>query len=232
MPTISGIRRAYERGHYIRVVNYHSTPYSTAPALERELASYADQFSSVSVQDLDRFFDSGRWHKDKPGLLPVFYEGYRNSVDVAAPICEALGLTGWFPIATAFVDCPEDSQEAFARSHSITLAEEDTRGGRIAMSWDEVADIATRHVVAPHTAHHEGYDTVFSAEDLRREVLEPKIKLEAVTGRPADAFAWLHGTSYGRSAMHDAAVRDAGYEAAPDLDDPSDRLRWPPTARC
>lgn len=198
-------------GHFIRVVNYHSTPRGAADELRAELAGFARDYASVTLADLDQLFETGTWHKDKPGLIPVFYEGYRNSATVAAPICDEVGLTGWFPIATSFVDCDPEYQEAFARAHWISLVEEDTKGGRIAMNWDEVAELSKRHVVYPHTAHHEGFDTVLSDEDIVREVVESKRQLEAVTGQEAPAFVWLHGSSYGQSPRHDRAVKDAGY---------------------
>jgi peptidoglycan/xylan/chitin deacetylase (PgdA/CDA1 family) len=210
-PSLEAAAGQLAAGHFIRVVNYHSTPRSGAEALERELARYAEQFAPVTLEALDRYVDTGTWSGDRPGFLPVFYEGYRNSVDVAAPLLDRLGLTGWFPIATSFVDCPPEHQEAFARSHWIALVEEDTRGGRIAMDWDEVGALAERHVVLGHTAHHEGYDTVFTDEDLEREVAEPARRIEAATGRPTPGFVWLHGSSWGHQPRHDQAVRDAGY---------------------
>lgn len=204
-------RRQLSRGNLIRVVNYHSTPHAAKHQLEEELAGFARDYHPVTLDDLDRLFDTGEWPHARPGLIPVFYEGYRNSATVAAPLCEQFGLTGWFPIATGFVDCAPDHQEAFARAHWISLVEEDTRGGRIAMSWDEVAALSERHVVFPHTHQHEGYDSVFTEADLEREVIAPKRKVESVTGKEAPAMAWLHGSSYGQSSMHDRAVRDAGY---------------------
>src|SRR4029077_13741922 len=101
-----------------------------------------------------------------PGLIPVFYEGYRNSATVAAPSCERVGLTGWFPVATQFISTPVAQQEAFARAHWISLVEEDLRGERIAMTWDEVATLSRRHEIYPHTASHEGFDTIHDAADL------------------------------------------------------------------
>lgn len=211
LPAFNTTREQFERGHFIRVVNYHSTPRVAERELQDELARYARDYAPVTLEDLDLYFETGTWHKDKPGVLPVFYEGYRNSATVAAPACEAVGLTGWFPIATSFVDCDVEHQEAFARAHWISLVEEDTKGGRIAMNWDEVADLSKRHVIYPHTAHHEGFDTVLSEADLHREVVESKAQLEAVTGQEAPAFVWLHGSSYGQHPRADKAVKDAGY---------------------
>lgn len=210
-PSIAGHKQAFRSGRLIRVVNYHNTPASQAGALEDELRTYAEAFAPVTMEDLESLFESGAWHKDKPGLIPVFYEGYRNSATVAAPACDRVGLTGWFAVATGFVSAPVEHQEAFARSHWIGLVEEDLDGDRIAMSWQEIAELAQRHEVYPHTASHEGFDTILDEADLEREVFAPKRQMESVTGKDAKAFAWLHGSAYGRSPMHDRALVEAGY---------------------
>lgn len=211
--TFTGHRAAVARGHFIRVVNYHNTPSSRRDALREELSLYAQRFASLTLTDLDSFFATGEWPVDRPGFLPVFYEGYRNSAEVAASVCDELGLTGWFPVCTGFVDCPVEEQEAFARAHHLGLVAEDLQhpGERLAMTWDEIAQLSQRHVVTPHTASHEGIADVATDEEFERQVFEPKRKMDAVTGGSAPAFAWLHGTQWGMSRRHDQALQAAGY---------------------
>ena len=207
----AGHRELFAGGRYLRVVNYHNTPASGRLALRRELARFSAAFTSVDLAELDHFFATGSWTSAEPGFLPVFYEGYRNNVEVAAPVCEELGITGWFAVCTGFVDCPVAEQELFARSHWIELADEEKNGGRLAMSWDEVARLSARHVVFPHTASHDGIADVVTDEDLHREIAEPKRRMDAVTGQSAAAFSWLFGSPGGASPRHDQALRDAGY---------------------
>jgi hypothetical protein len=202
---------ALDAGRFVRLVNYHNTPVSQLDSLRGELTALAAQFDTVTVAQLDEFFDQGQWPGDRPVFIPVFYEGYRNSAEVAGPICDELGLTGWFPICTGFVNCPPAEQEFYARSHFIGLVPEELDQDRLAMSWDDVAELSQRHVVTPHTAAHVGLNDVSTDLDLFREVIEPKQQLDAVTGQSAAAFAWLHGTAYGLSARHDEALRTAGY---------------------
>lgn len=202
---------AYAAGRHLRVVNYHNTPESSRETLRTELQHYAKQYRPLSLADVDAFFATGSWPGGGPGMLAVFYEGYRNSATVAAEVCDELGITGWFPVCTAFVDCPVEEQELFARSHDIGLVQEELDGRRLAMSWDEIASLSQRHVVTPHTASHSGVEQVGTDEQLYREVVEPKQKMDAVTGQSAPAMAWLHGSPYGVSPRHDAAVREAGY---------------------
>ena len=211
--TYSAHRAAIASGRFVRVVNYHNTPRSGREALRQELAAYAKQFHAVGLTELDHFFATGRWSSDTPGFLPVFYEGYRTSAEVAAAVCDELGLVAWFMVCTAFVDCPVAEQEAFARAHHIGLVAEDllTPGARLALSWDEIADLSRRHVVTPHTASHHGITDVVTEEDFEREIVEPKRMMDAVTGQSAPAFAWLHGSQWGLSERHDRAVQAAGY---------------------
>ena len=209
--TFGGHVDAFSAGHLLRVVNYHNTPASGALALRRELALYARHYRALRLDDVDAFYDTGGWGDGPPPFLPVFYEGYRNSYDVAGAVCDELGITGWFAVCTGFVDCPPAEQELYARSHWIGLVEEELVGGRIAMSWDEVADLAQRHVVFPHTASHAGIADVVSDADVEREVVAPRTAMQRATGLPADVFCWLHGSPFGSSPRHDAALVDAGY---------------------
>ncbi|MET3804121.1 hypothetical protein ABIB25_001107 [Nakamurella sp. UYEF19] len=209
--TFSAHRDLLAQGRFVRLVNYHNTPAAGRPALRRELAAYREAFAPIGLAELDRFYATGTWSTEQPGFIPVFYEGYRNSFDVAGPLCDELDITGWFAVCTGFVDCPVAEQELFARSHWIGLVDEEKAGDRIAMSWDEVADLAARHVVYPHTASHDGIADVITDEDIFREIVEPKQKMDAVTGQSAPAFVWLHGSPWGSSPRHDRAVVEAGY---------------------
>ena len=50
----------------------------------------------------------------------------------------------------------------------------------------------------------------FAPEDVERQVREPLRRLAAVTGRPAEAWAWTGGTPFDPAGPGDRAVRDAG----------------------
>ncbi|WP_428957083.1 polysaccharide deacetylase family protein [Streptomyces sp. cg35] len=213
-PRISAVGTASDlrAGHFLRVVNYHNTPASWKDELVAELRGYAKDFETVDVADLERFARTGVWHKPRPGLLPVFYEGYRDNYDVAAAACEEAGVIGWFFVCTAFVDTPVDAQYDYALAHRIKLVPEDPRGERLAMTWDEIADLHRRgHVVTPHTASHALARKVLAPEDIEREVIEPKRLMDRATGGSALCTAWLEGTSWTGESAADRALVEAGY---------------------
>ncbi|MFC8226362.1 polysaccharide deacetylase family protein [Streptomyces sp. NPDC057287] len=199
-------------GRFLRVMNYHNTPPSMRAELVAELSALAEDYALVTPGDLDRFTRTGAWHLERPGLLVAFYEGYRDNYDVAAAACDESGVTGWFFVCTAFMDTPGDQQYDFALDHRIKLVDENPRGERIAMTWDEVAELHRRgHVVTPHTASHELAERIVTADDIHREVVEPKRLVDAVTGGDASCTAWLAGTHFTGGTTADRALVDAGY---------------------
>ncbi|MGC5395222.1 polysaccharide deacetylase family protein [Streptomyces sp. DT20] len=211
LPSFSGQEEALRAGRYIRVVNYHNTPHADTEKIRGELGALAESFSAVTLEDLDRFRSTGRWHKDRPGVIPVFYEGYRNNAEVAAPLAEEAGLTAWFFICTAFLDVPVEEQFDYANAHNIDLVQENCRGERLAMTWEDVAALSRRHVVTPHTANHAEAAALRTEADLEREIFGPKRRMDAVTGQDAACTAFLWGTPYGANPDVDAALRQAGY---------------------
>ncbi|MHB8504567.1 MAG: polysaccharide deacetylase family protein [Acidimicrobiales bacterium] len=203
---------ALREGRWLTVVNYHNTPASSAVSLREELAVYGRHYAPVSVEALQDLFATGEWGAERPPLIPVFYEGYRNNYEHAAPACEGAGLVGWFFLITTFLATPPAEQVRFARAHHIGLAEEELERDRIAMSWAEAAELAGRHVVTSHTATHCAAHRVMRPEGFASEVVEPSELVRDATGRPSPAHAWLYGTGLGRSPEHDIALRHAGYQ--------------------
>lgn len=200
---------ALRAGNFVRVVNYHNT--ADRKHLLRDLTSILERYVPITLADLDAYVQTGAWHQGGPGFIPVFYEGYRNNYEVAAPVCEELGIEAFFFICTAFVDTPVEQQEAFARSHSIDLVPSEYGRDRLAMTWEEVKELSLKHTVTPHTASHAGIADIWTPSDLRREIVEPKRKMDTVTGQDSPAMAFLWGTPLGGSEPHEQAVREAGY---------------------
>lgn len=194
----------------LRVVNYHLTPAARASVYDREFAALAERYAPVREDDLAEYLATGRWPLSRDGVLPVFYNGYRNNFDVARPLLDRHGLVGWFMAVTGFTDCPVAEQRGFAAAHRLAVTDE-YPDGRHALSWDELRALDGRHVVASHTRSHTrvGLDDpaaveseiVGAQEDFRREL-----------GHEVRGFAWLFGGKYGENPVADSAVDRAGYQ--------------------
>jgi peptidoglycan/xylan/chitin deacetylase (PgdA/CDA1 family) len=203
----------YRRG-YLRVVNYHGTPPEDAASFEEHLRFYAGNFSSVTFEDFDRFLLDGVWRPSAPGLVLAFDDGLRANYDVAAPLLERYGFTGWFFVPVGFIDTPPERQTEFARAHKIFPFGAAPLDGRVAMSWEEIRRLAARHVVGCHTRTHRRLGSAVPPAVLDDEIAVARKDLEARLGRPVETFCWVGGEEAGYSATADRVVRAAGYRYA------------------
>ena len=199
-------------GPLVRTFNFHNPAKAQSEEVEGRLLAAGERFGAVEEKDLDGLLSGRAWDGRKPPLIPVFYEGCRNNYDVALPLLERAGLRGWFFIPTSFIDTAVPEQFAFARAHHIGLTDEDRAGDRCAMTWDELRDVAARgHVVACHTTTHCAIVDVGTPEDIQRELIDSRRRLEQELEREVRIFAWLSGVPFGENERVDAAVREEGY---------------------
>lgn len=209
--TFEAMMAAIHRGGMVRSLNFHNTPKRLEKRYARQLAHLCDTHMAVTEDDLVTWLDHGIWPHTRPGLIPIFYEGYKNNYDVGALLAERYGFRGWFFVPSAFPSVPIAEQRDFARSHHIGLDQDD--GERIAMTWDEVRDLESRgHVIASHTRTHSPLTPASPDEAYLEEIVRAQEDFERELGHPTRAFAWLYGSELGADARADSFVRRARYE--------------------
>lgn len=197
---------------FIRVVNYHHTHPVDAEKFEREIAAFAKHFASVSIADMDRFFETGKWDKEKPGLIPAVFEGFRDHYDVMLPILEKYGFRAWFYIPAFFMDVPVKEQEEYANLNDLTIYDSELYpDGRVALNWDELREIAKHHEICCHTGNHFQIGRETPDFDMFREIVVSKRYLEEKLGKTVDVFCWLYGEEYSYNTKAQKYLRQAGY---------------------
>ena len=161
-------------GPHIRAVNYHGIEASDVESFERQLAFYSRHFANVSRNGLAEFLSGGTMAERRPGLILSFDDGHRSHFEIAVPVLEKYGFTGWF-----FVPSRESEL-----SHGLLL------------------ELASHHVVGSHTHTHCRMTTDVSAEVMNAEIVGSRSELERMLGREVDSFAWVGGEeeSYSRAA--------------------------------
>lgn len=193
----------------IRVVNYHGTPEKYAEFLDKHFSYFADNFTCIDEEGLQRFFDKKALKAAKPGLILTFDDGLRSNYSFAAPLLERYCLRGWFFIPCAFIGQDENSSK-WANEHRVTYEQE--APDRISMSWDELADLIKRgHVIGSHTVNHQRMFDDVPEKIINEEIHDSKRILEEKLNRPIRSFCWVGGelNTYNPLAM--AEVRKAGY---------------------
>lgn len=187
---------------FVQAVTYHDTPDGASINLRRQLEWYSENFVNCDLSDLRDLITLGVWKHNKPGLIISFDDGLRSNFDVALPLLEKYGFTGWFMIPAGFVDSESCGQIDFALRNLIDFCSE-SYNERIALSWEEVHEIDRRgHVVTCHSMNHIRLSDELTHSDLEFEIRASKDMLESQVGHAIDAFTWVGGEewAYGRKA--------------------------------
>lgn len=198
-----------DEGPFVRAINFHTTPPARMAEVTRALEAAA-AYAALDEAGLRARLDG---EPGPPPVLPVFYEGWRSQYDHALAALESSGLVGWFVVPTALIDTPPGEQLAMAAAHELHDAEDEHGDGRVAMTWDELRDVADRgHVVCCHTATHAAAADVVDDATARRELFDSRARLEDRLGREVRVLTWLYGSPFGEHPFADAQTVAAGYD--------------------
>ncbi|PRY19530.1 polysaccharide deacetylase [Aliiruegeria haliotis] len=202
----------YAAGRTLRLMNYHSTPRVREPEYTRQLAELAPRYSPFRKDDLDRWPQGPASPKNKPWLMPILFEGFRDNYDVILPLLEDAGFTAWFFVPPHFLNVPVAEQRGFAEAHRLHYLRDEYPGERITMTWAEARDAAARgHVFACHSRNHTALDRDTPDDVLHEEIFTGKQEMEDGLGLPVDIFCWLHGADVGINPRADDMLRAAGF---------------------
>ena len=194
----------YGRAH-IKAVGYHSVTSSCVSNFRRQMDLYMKHYSPVSLDDLNNLLVHGQWQKTMPGIIISFDDGLSNNYRVAAPILEEYGARGFFFIPSGFINQSPIDQQAYAVEHKIMIPDDYTGKGRLAMTWNEIADLAKRgHTLGSHTHSHCRFYASVPPEQVQMEMSESKRLLEESLKQRVDVFGWVGGetVTYNPTASH------------------------------
>jgi peptidoglycan/xylan/chitin deacetylase (PgdA/CDA1 family) len=185
---------------FIRAINYHEVPRDEADIFEAHLKFYSTRFVNVTRADLEAFLRDGTWRHDKPGIIISFDDALRSHFEVAAPLLEKYGFTGWFFVPSGWiVERNGVAGEIPDFVDSITLTHE------------QVRYLDQKHVVGCHTETHCRLEERLGPEKLKFETLQAKASLEELLSHPVDMFCWVGGEEFSYSKTASDFIRQ-GYE--------------------
>jgi peptidoglycan/xylan/chitin deacetylase (PgdA/CDA1 family) len=140
---------------------------------------------------------------DAPLLHVTFDDAYRSVAD-AVDVLAKLGVPATVFVCTAFADAggvtaiPELAKDAARHPEELAT-----------MGWDELRALAARGVeIGSHTVSHPHLPEL-STDEIRRELVESRRRIEAEIGKPCRTLAYPYGEHDERCR---ALTRAAGYE--------------------
>ncbi|RLC80728.1 MAG: hypothetical protein DRJ03_21120 [Chloroflexi bacterium] len=201
----TGLACLFERmgGQRVRILMYHSvadTPsylHSVSPAaFEEQMRLLATRYNVISLDRLVERFSGEGTLPDNPVVI-TFDDGWEDNYTTAYPILQKYNLP-----ATLFL--VPDWIEA--------------RGGRPAereyVTWDQVREMSRNGIsIGAHTLSHRSLKRL-SPEEIRRELVESKARLEEKLGQPVEFFAYPYGAIRDINTEIARLVAASGYDCA------------------
>jgi peptidoglycan/xylan/chitin deacetylase (PgdA/CDA1 family) len=185
---------------FIHSVTYHDTPTNFKENFRNQLTWYKKNYVDTNLSDLLAFLKDGTWKHEKPGLIISFDDGLRSNFDVALPLLEEFGFTGWFMVPVGLVDIPPAEQQQFAKEQQIDFFAEKNVDPRIIVSWEEIREMEERgHIITCHSMFHNRLSDKLSMDELKTEIIGSKNKLERKLQHTIDMFTWVGGEDWAYS---------------------------------
>ncbi|MCX5705961.1 MAG: polysaccharide deacetylase family protein [Candidatus Omnitrophica bacterium] len=204
-------RFQYGRAH-IKAVGYHSVTSLDVSNFRRQMDLYMKHYSPVSMDDLNNLLVHGQWQKTMPGIIISFDDGLLDNYRVAAPILEDYGVRGLFFVPSDFINQSPVDQKAYADEHRIMIPGDYKGNGRLAMTWNEIADLAKRgHMLGSHTHSHCRFYQSVPPEQMQMEMSESKRLLEESLKQRIHVFAWVGGETETYNSTASYWIAKVGY---------------------
>ncbi len=175
--------------NYIRIVNYHHVLSEDAEKFEKQLKWYKKNYNDVNFDTFKSFVNGESLNGGKPGLMITFDDGYKDNYDVAMPLLNKYGFTGYFMVSSDLVG------ESDYMTEKMLL---------------DLLD--SNHVIGDHTATHHRFNPDDSEDVLNKEIVESKAALEKMLNRNIDIFCWCGGEEQHYTADAAKVIYSAGYK--------------------
>jgi peptidoglycan/xylan/chitin deacetylase (PgdA/CDA1 family) len=199
-------------GDHVRVVNYHGTPACQRDQFDLHLKWYRKWYQNTNFNDLISFLSGSGRETKKPSLIISFDDGKRNNFDIAKPLLERYGFTGWFFIPVAWVDAGSDEQRLLQEQDTLLLDEYPNE--RVIVNRTELRELAKDHVVGCHTMNHHRMNDDDTDAILMNEIVHSKALLEEIKGNSEDIFCWVGGEEKHYTRRAAKIISSAGYKVS------------------
>lgn len=164
---------------YHRIENGRNDEYTVSPvSFNNQIKALADSgFHSISPDQLYDYLVYNKSLPEKPFMI-TFDDSRVEHAEIAAPVLEKYNFRGVFFIMTI------------------------TYNKKNYMTTDQIAALAKAgHTVGLHSWDHTMVTKYDSIQDWQKQVVEPKKKLETITGKPVAYFAYPYGICNHKSAQ-------------------------------
>ena len=167
---------------------------------------------STNVVSLDDFF-SGRLSHEKINVVITFDDGYKSWISHALPVLKQLELPATFFVSSGFVGLSKEKETEFVRSKLFLMRSPERITG--SLNFEDVKMIVEEgFTVGGHTVNHCNLAELRDSAQVRYEIAEDKMRLESITGRKIEYFAYPFGAHHNPEIDISEILMESGYRGA------------------
>lgn len=166
----------------------------------------------TNVVSLGDFF-SGRLSTKKINTVITFDDGYMSWVSNAITILKKLELPATFFVSSGFVGLSKEDESEFLRSKMfLKHRPRQITGG---LNTEDVRKITNEGFTAGgHTINHCILSGLRDSVQIRHEIAEDKKRLERITGKKVEYFAYPYGAYHNPEINLSKILSESGYKGA------------------
>lgn len=174
--------------NYIRVINYHEVYPHERENFCQQFKYFKEQFVNCDYNCFVDFLKGKFVFKNKPGIMISFDDGYKGNYDIAAPILEEFGFTGWFMVSSGNI-------------------------GNEYMTENNISELKKRgHVIGCHSFSHHRMNVSDSDDILYKEIIYAKERLEDIVNDEINIWCWCGGEKGTYTSNAYKYIKKAGYK--------------------
>lgn len=181
-----------------------------------ELICFKDNLSflkqSTNVVSLDDFF-LGRLSYKKINTVITFDDGYKSWITDAVPVLKELELPATFFVSSGFIGLSRKDELEFVRTRLLINCNRQRISG--CLTVEDVRRIVEEgFAIGGHTVNHSNLAKLRDIVKLRNEIAEDKMRLEQITGKKIEYFAYPSGAYENPVINLTEILSELGYKGA------------------
>lgn len=200
-----------QRKPITRIITFHDIPLESVEYFEANLRFLRRNTNVVSFDD----FFSGRLSLDRINVVITFDDGYKSWVTHALPILKNLELPATFFVSSGFVGLSKEDEIKFVRTKLLLTQDLVLHTATRSLAIEDLKRIVGEgFTVGGHTSNHCNLAEIYDSAKLRYEIADDKAKLEIMTCRNIEYFAYPSGAYQNPKLDLTEVLREVGYRAA------------------
>lgn len=199
----------YRQKPVTRIIAFHDIQDDTSKNFRDKMVVLKQCTNVVNLKD----YLAGRLSFEKLNIVITFDDGYKGWIKYAIPVLKEMGFPATFFVTSGFVGLTKKCESEFVEKNLFRTSKLRRISG--GLSQDDLRLIIREgFLLGGHTLSHCDLESISEAEKVKHEIAEDKLKLEQISGKKVDYFAYPMGGYNNPRLDLVKSLEELGFKAA------------------